>query len=86
MKSLRKDINNWVAKYRREPKVAGKPSFGYAVPQDATPLLRKRLRRPAACNRAHMHFCMRHLSAPHASPVDTVPTPDKHGAAVQSLS
>ncbi|PNG99866.1 hypothetical protein TSOC_014344 [Tetrabaena socialis] len=28
VKSLRKDINQWVAKYRREPKVAGKPSFG----------------------------------------------------------
>ncbi len=28
VKSLRKDINGWVAKYRREPKVAGKPSFG----------------------------------------------------------
>nr|8R2I_2 Chain 2, Chain U, Predicted protein [Chlamydomonas reinhardtii] len=28
VKGLRKDINNWVAKYRREPKVSGKPSFG----------------------------------------------------------
>ncbi|EFJ42752.1 hypothetical protein VOLCADRAFT_107104 [Volvox carteri f. nagariensis] len=28
VKALRKDINNWVAKYRREPKVSGKPSFG----------------------------------------------------------
>ncbi|GFR44719.1 hypothetical protein Agub_g6042, partial [Astrephomene gubernaculifera] len=28
VKSLRKDINSWVAKYRREPKVAGRPSFG----------------------------------------------------------
>ncbi|GLC39631.1 hypothetical protein PLESTB_001725500 [Pleodorina starrii] len=28
VKSLRKDINSWVAKYRREPKVSGKPSFG----------------------------------------------------------
>lgn len=28
VKDLRKDINNWVAKYRREPKVSGRPSFG----------------------------------------------------------
>lgn len=28
VKALRKDINAWVAKYRREPKVSGKPSFG----------------------------------------------------------
>ncbi len=25
--SLRKDINSWVATYRREPKVSGKPSY-----------------------------------------------------------
>lgn len=28
IKNLRKEINTWVAKYRREPKVSGKPSFG----------------------------------------------------------
>jgi photosystem II Psb27 protein len=28
VKALRKEINVWVAKYRREPKVSGKPSFG----------------------------------------------------------
>ncbi|KAF5828803.1 photosystem II Pbs27-domain-containing protein [Dunaliella salina] len=28
VKELRKDINNWVAAYRREGKVAGRPSFG----------------------------------------------------------
>ncbi|KAG2495933.1 hypothetical protein HYH03_005864 [Edaphochlamys debaryana] len=28
VKALRKDINSWVAKYRREDRVAGKPSFG----------------------------------------------------------
>lgn len=28
VKALRKDINTWVAKYRREPKISGKPSFG----------------------------------------------------------
>lgn len=28
VKGLRKDINSWVAKYRREPKVSGRPSFG----------------------------------------------------------
>lgn len=28
VRDLRKNINNWVARYRREPKVAGKPSFG----------------------------------------------------------
>lgn len=28
VKELRKDINSWVAAYRREGKVAGKPSFG----------------------------------------------------------
>lgn len=28
VKDLRKDINSWVAKYRREPKVSGRPSFG----------------------------------------------------------
>eukprot|EP00983_Pelagomonas_calceolata_P002002 67000-Pelagomonas_calceolata.AAC.3 len=28
VKELRKDINNWVAAYRREDKVSGRPSFG----------------------------------------------------------
>lgn len=28
VKALRTDINQWVAKYRREPKVSGRPSFG----------------------------------------------------------
>mmetsp|Transcript_10515 Transcript_10515/g.22586 ORF Transcript_10515/g.22586 Transcript_10515/m.22586 type:complete len:188 (-) Transcript_10515:350-913(-) len=28
VKDLRKDINTWVAKYRREPKVSGRPSYG----------------------------------------------------------
>ena len=28
VKELRKEINTWVANYRREPKVAGRPSFG----------------------------------------------------------
>lgn len=28
VKELRKEINSWVAKYRREQKVAGRPSFG----------------------------------------------------------
>jgi photosystem II Psb27 protein len=27
VRDLRKDINNWVATYRREPKVSGKPSY-----------------------------------------------------------
>ncbi len=29
MKALRKDINTWVATYRREPRVSGRPSYGY---------------------------------------------------------
>lgn len=28
MQSLRKDINTWVATYRREPRVSGRPSYG----------------------------------------------------------
>lgn len=28
VKVARKDINSWVAKYRREPKVSGRPSYG----------------------------------------------------------
>jgi photosystem II Psb27 protein len=28
VKELRKEINTWVANYRREAKVAGRPSFG----------------------------------------------------------
>ncbi len=28
VKELRKDINTWVATYRREPKVSGRPSYG----------------------------------------------------------
>lgn len=28
IKQLRKDINVWVAKYRREPKISGRPSYG----------------------------------------------------------
>jgi photosystem II Psb27 protein len=28
VKDLRTDINKWVAKYRREPKFSGKPSYG----------------------------------------------------------
>ncbi len=28
IKNLRKDINSWVATYRREPRVSGRPSYG----------------------------------------------------------
>lgn len=28
VKALRTEINTWVAKYRREPKVSGRPSYG----------------------------------------------------------
>jgi hypothetical protein len=28
VKALRQDINSWVATYRREPKVSGRPSYG----------------------------------------------------------
>ncbi len=28
VKALRKEINEWVATYRREPKVSGRPSYG----------------------------------------------------------
>ena len=29
IKDVRKDINSWVAKYRREPLVSGRPSYGW---------------------------------------------------------
>jgi photosystem II Psb27 protein len=28
VKELRKEINTWVAAYRREPRVSGRPSYG----------------------------------------------------------
>ena len=28
IKAMRKNINTWVAKYRREERVAGRPSYG----------------------------------------------------------
>lgn len=28
VKAMRKNINTWVAKYRREERVAGRPSYG----------------------------------------------------------
>jgi hypothetical protein len=33
VKELRKEINDWVASYRREPRVSGRPSYGCAAPQ-----------------------------------------------------
>lgn len=38
VKELRTDINSWVASYRREPIVAGRPSFG-CVLASAEPVL-----------------------------------------------
>ena len=31
IKEVRKDINSWVAKYRREPRVSGRPSYGWVA-------------------------------------------------------
>ncbi|KXZ50584.1 hypothetical protein GPECTOR_16g759 [Gonium pectorale] len=54
VKGLRKDINNWVAKYRREPKVSGKPSSTVPVPPDCT--LAPRSNTYSALNALAGHF------------------------------